>query len=74
MSHDAMREHLMDTAKAAPVLAYVVAWFNGVNWPLWGAFLACVYTMILILDKLGVLAPVRAGIRQLFHLRHRPDA
>jgi hypothetical protein len=65
--HNALREHVMDGAKASPVLAYLVAWFNGVDWPMWGAFLACVYTVLLIADKLGLLSPIKGMVRRLFH-------
>lgn len=55
----AMREHVLDGVKAAPAATFWGTWFAGVNWPHVGAFLMAVYTVLLIMDKLGVLLPVR---------------
>jgi hypothetical protein len=66
----ATREHLIDGAKWAPVGGFLLTWFNGVNWPLWAAFLGFVYTLLLILDKCGLLAPLKAlGVRATGPLR-----
>lgn len=62
----AIREHLLDGAKASPVIVYITSWFSGVDWGMWGAFLMCLYTVLLILDKLGLLAPLRAALAKLW--------
>lgn len=57
----AAREHLIDGAKASPIAAYAFGhWFMGVNWPVIGSFLMAVYTLMLIMDKAGLLAPLKA--------------
>lgn len=66
MSHEAVRGHLMDGVKAAPVAASLWAWFNHVDWPMWSAFAGLVYAALLILDKLGLLAPLKASTSRLF--------
>lgn len=58
-----MQEHLADGAKASTL---VVGWMFGINWASVGAFLMALYTLILILDKLGALNPIKARVLSLF--------
>lgn len=51
------RTHGPDVAKLTAAWA---AWFWGVNWNAVGAFLSCVLTALFILDKLGLLSPLKA--------------
>lgn len=65
-----MREHVVDGAKASPVVAYMGAWFSGVSINEWATFAAFLYTCLLIYDKLrtgGYLGRVTAWVRRLLH-------
>lgn len=59
-AHQSLGDHAMDALKATPAVTFWTTWFWGVNWTALGAFLMAVYTLLLIVDKLGILAPVKA--------------
>jgi hypothetical protein len=42
----------VDGAKALPVAGYGATVLSGIDWPMWAALLACVYTALLISEKL----------------------
>jgi hypothetical protein len=71
-SHAVVREHLIDTAKAAPLAGYVAGWFWGVNWGAVASFMAALYTMVLILDKFGLLAPIKGFGARIWHKVNPP--
>jgi hypothetical protein len=52
----AARSHGLDVAK---LTAAWTAWFWSFNWNVLGGFLSCVLTLLFILDKLGLLSPVK---------------
>jgi hypothetical protein len=52
-----VRTHAYDVGKFVAVWA---AWFWSLNWNAIGAFLSAMFTLLLILDKLGMLAPLKA--------------
>lgn len=53
----AARTHGFDVAKLTAAWS---AWFWGINWNELGGFLSCVLTFLFIIDKLGVLGPVKS--------------
>lgn len=56
----AVREHLIDGAKASPIAGYAYSNFVlGVDWGALGAFVMFIYAVLLVLDKLGLLAPLK---------------
>jgi hypothetical protein len=51
-----LRDGLTEAAKASPLAAFFGAsWFFGIPWGPISYFLACVYSLIVIAEKLGVL-------------------
>lgn len=66
------RHHAIDFSK---LLASWIGVVVGVNWNAVAAFLSCVFTVLLILDKLGALAPIKkAAARAWARLRARTAA
>jgi len=53
------RHDLVDGAKASPIVGYLAAVFGGMTVNEWAAFAALVYSVLLILEKMGVLAPIK---------------
>jgi hypothetical protein len=65
-------EHAFDAAKLVSVWA---AWFLSLNWNAIAAFLSAVFTLLLILDKLGGLTPLkRAVLGRWRRPKHEPAA
>lgn len=62
-----MREHLVDGAKASPLVGYVVTSINGVDWGQMGAFVMFIYAILLVLDKLGLLTPLKQVAVRVVH-------
>jgi hypothetical protein len=59
-------EHLVDGAKASPVVAFFAAWLGGMTINNWAALAALVYSLLLIVDKLrqmGVFAAIGRRFR-----------
>jgi hypothetical protein len=62
--HGAVREHLIDAIKASPLIGYVVGLINGIDWGKVGTFWMAIYAILLVMDKCGLLAPLKAfGVR-----------
>lgn len=55
-----LRDHLLDAVKAAPQVGFWTTWFWGVDWTTAGAFVMFVYAILLVLDKAGLLKPLKA--------------
>jgi hypothetical protein len=53
------RGHALDLGKLAAVWT---AWFLAINWGAVAQFLSAVFTLLLILDKLGALAPIKVAL------------
>jgi hypothetical protein len=67
-----MREHLIDGAKASPVAGYLMVWASGITIADWATFLACVYSVLLIVDKLRQMHWLRQWITKcLQRLKHK---
>lgn len=58
------RHDFSDFLKGVAVWA---AWLWAVNWNQVAAFLSAVFTLILILDKFGLFAPLKARLHYLFN-------
>lgn len=57
------RHHAYDLGKVTAVWG---AWFWAVNWNAIAAFLSCVFTLLLILDKVGALNPLKRSCTSLW--------
>lgn len=57
------REYLADAGKFIAVWA---AWFWSLNWNAIAAFLSAMFTLLLILDKLGMLTPIKRAVSGLW--------
>lgn len=53
--HPVIREGLVDTAKASPLVAYLSALAGGMSIAEWASLAALAYTILLIVDKLWSL-------------------
>lgn len=54
--NEVLKEGLVEAAKASPLAAFFGAsWIAGIPWGPISYFLASVYTLLLILEKLGLL-------------------
>lgn len=58
-AREQMREHIVDGAKASPVLAYITAMLGGIPLNELATLAALVYTLILIWDKLRQMGVFR---------------
>ena len=54
-----MRDHIVDGAKASPVMAYVTALLSGIPLNDLAALAALIYTLVLIWDKLRQMGVFR---------------
>jgi hypothetical protein len=63
MSLPSGREHVANVGQA--VVAWA-AWFFSLNWNALNAFLACVATFLVVLNMLGLLAPLKAAAARLW--------
>ena len=55
-----LKDGLAEAAKASPLAAFFGAsWIAGIPWGPISYFLACVYTLILISEKIGLLGWVK---------------
>lgn len=60
-----MKQHAADAVNGTFATSLIAATIGGWTIQEWAAFAALFYSCLLILDKLGVLAPVKSGIRKL---------
>lgn len=58
-----MKTHAVDAVNGTFATSLITATLAGWSIQEWAAFAALFYSMLLILDKLGILAPVKSGIR-----------
>lgn len=57
-----MKQHLPDAVNGTFATSLIAATLGGWTIQEWAAFAALFYSCLLILDKLGALAPIKSGI------------
>lgn len=57
-----MKQHAADAVNGSVATSIWASYLAGWSINEWAAFAALLYSLLLILDKLGVLAPMRSGV------------